>query len=129
MSNSLGGDDMDLTAIVKGVKLSKVCSIKPHAESEDSKQVTLEVSFDEVPLSAVFQKALSATVVTWQNSKGRKNFDVLRDKQVVKIDFKAPTKAPELPPEDAVVAKAKGMTPEERKAYIAEMEARLAELD
>ena len=120
---------MDLTQTVKGVKLSKVCSIKPHAESEDSKQVTLEVSFDGVPLSAVFQKALSATVIQWQNGKGRKNFDAWVNNQVVKVDFKAPAKAPEVPPEDAIKAKMASMTPEERKAYKKALLDKLADLD
>ena len=120
---------MDMNQIVKGVVLEKVCSIKPDKDSTESKQITLRVKFDGVMLSAVFAKAVSGAVIQWQNGPGRSKFDSWQNGQIVEIEFKAPAKQPTLPPEDAIVAKAKAMTPEERKQYAKALKAKLAELD
>jgi len=109
---------MELTEVVENVTLTKVCSIKPDKDSDESKSITLNVKFDGVTLSDVFAKAVSSAVIQWQNGPGRKQFDSWEHNGKVDIDFKAPGKAPQVDPETAMVAKLKGMTADEQKAYI-----------
>lgn len=117
---------MNMTEIVKGVTLTKACSIKPDKDSDVSKTVTLSVKFDGVPLSAVFEKALSSAVIQWQNGPGRSKFDTWKHGQVVVVDFKAPGRAPAVDPREAMKARLASMSPEERKAEVARM---LAEVE
>ena len=83
---------MDLNTIVKNVVLTKVCSISPDKDSDDSKNITLKVKFDGVPLQGVFDKAISQTVIQWQNGPGRKKFDAWNNGQVVEVSFKSPAR-------------------------------------
>lgn len=105
---------MNLSDVVKGVVLSKVCSVKADKDSTISKNINLEVTFDGVPLQAVFDKALSSTVIQWQNGPGRSKFGEWTNGQTVKINFSAPAKTT-VDPIDALLAlaKAAGVTPEE----------------
>jgi predicted transglutaminase-like protease len=112
--------NMDMNTIIKGVVLSKVCSIKADGESTESKNINLVVSFDGVALQGVFDKAVSSTVISWQNGVGRKHFTSYVNNQIVKIDFKSPGKT-QVDVESAMKARLKAMTPEEREAKIAEM--------
>lgn len=109
---------IDLNQIVNGVKLVKACSIKPDADSSESKTINIEVSFNDVPLSGVFQKAMSQTVIQWQNGPGRKKFDSWTNNQTVKVSFKAPAST-QVDSDAVVAAKLAAMeTQEERDAYI-----------
>ena len=108
---------MDLNQIVSGVKLVKACSIKPDADSDESKTINLEVSFDDVALSGVFQKAISQTVIQWQNGPGRKKFDSWTDHQTVKVAFKAPA-ATQVDSEAVIASKLATMSEDEREDYI-----------
>ena len=83
---------MDLNTIVKNVTLTKVCSISPDKDSPDTKQITIKVKFDNVPLQGVFDKAISQTVIQWQNGPGRKKFDQWNNNQVVEVNFKSPAR-------------------------------------
>jgi len=105
---------MDLKQVIKGVTLTKVCSIKADKDSAESKSITLKVNFDGVPLQGVFDKAMSSTVIQWQNGPGRSKFDTWSDKQVVEIDFKSPAKTT-VDPIAAIVAaaQAEGVSVEE----------------
>lgn len=96
---------MDLTQKIDAVKLTKQCSIKADKDSNESKKVNLEVDFSGSQLADVFNKALSATVVTWQNGQGRKNFDNLSNGQTVKVQFRAPASTQQ-DPMDAIIANA-----------------------
>lgn len=100
---------------VAGVTLTKACSIKADGDSTESKTINLEVKFDGVLLEDVFAKALSSTVITWQNGVGRKNFDTYKSNQVVKVDFKAPASKPQVDPVTAMIqmAAAAGMSVED----------------
>ena len=109
---------MNMTELVKGVTLTKACSIKADKDSDVSKTVTLSVKFDGVTLQSVFDKAMSSAVIQWQNGPGRSKFDTWKHGQVVVIDFKAPGKAPAVDPEVAMRAKLAGMSKDERKAYL-----------
>ena len=110
---------MDLTQMIKGVTLTKVCSIKADQDSTESKQITLKVKFGGVSLNDVFMKALANAVIQWQNGPGRKHFDKWVDKQIVNVDFKAPARMPQVDPEEAIKAKlATFATKEEKLAYI-----------
>lgn len=108
---------IDLNQIVKGVKLVKSCSIKPDADSDESKMINLEVSFNNVPLSSVFQKAISQTVIQWQNGPGRKKFDSWKDHQTVKVEFKAPAST-QVDSEAVIASKLAAMDEQEREDYI-----------
>ena len=100
---------------VVGVTLTKACSIKADKDSDESKTITLEVKFDGVALEDVFSKALSSTVIAWQNGVGRKGFDTFKDKSTVKVDFKAPSSKPQVDPITAMIqmAAAAGMSVED----------------
>ena len=109
---------LDLNQIVSGIKLVKACSIKADKDSDESKTINLEVTFDDVPLSGVFQKAISQTVIQWQNGPGRSKFDTWTDHQTVKVAFKAPASS-QVDPEQSIAAKLAAMdTQEERDEYI-----------
>lgn len=81
---------MELNEIVRGIVLDKECSIKPDSDSTESKTLTIKVRFDGVRLRDVFAKAVSSTVISWQNGPGRKRFDQWTNRQVIMVDFKAP---------------------------------------
>lgn len=83
---------MNLNHIVKDITLTKVCSISPDKDSDESKNITIKVKFDDVPLQGVFDKAISQTVIQWQNGPGRKNYDKWRSGQVVEVNFKSPAR-------------------------------------
>lgn len=120
--NERGHTMIDLTTIVSGVVLTKACGIKPDKDSSDTKQVTLKVKFDGVSLQAVFDKAMSSTVISWQNGQGRSKFDSWIDKGTVEVNFKAPATAPTIDPESAMVAKLQAMdSDEDRAKYIKEV--------
>lgn len=106
-----------MNTIIKGVVLSKVCSIKPDGDSTESKQINLSVNFDGTTLQGVFDKALSSTVISWQNTVGRKHFDEYKSGQVVKVEFKSPGRTT-VDPETAIKGKLAGMTADEREEYI-----------
>jgi len=114
---------MDINEMVKGIALTKTCSIKPDKDSSNSKTVTLNIKFDGIPLTAVFDKAVSSAVIQWQNGPGRSKFDTWKHGQVVDIDFKAPGRAPQLTPiqQFTIEAKAAGIDTSDKvalKAYI-----------
>jgi hypothetical protein len=100
---------------VIGVTLTKACGIKPDGDSTESKTIQLEVKFDGVLLEDVFSKAMSSTVITWQNGVGRKQFTTYKANQVVKVDFKAPASKPQVDPVTAMIqmAAAAGMSVED----------------
>lgn len=108
---------MDLNQKVDNVRLTKQCSIKPDKDSTESKKINLEVDFSGVQLQSVFDKALAATVITWQNGQGRKKFDELSNNQVIRIQFTAPASSQQ-DPMAALIAKAKaaGVDPNDTDA-------------
>jgi hypothetical protein len=112
---------------VEGVVLSKIIGFKADKDSTTVKQVNLEVDFSGVPLRAVFAKALGGTVITWQNGPGRSKFDTWKSGQTVKVSFAAPAKRMETPEETLArtAAAVKAMSPEDRAAYLAQLEALL----
>lgn len=119
---------MDLNTIVNGVELTKVCSVKADESSNEKKNITLNIKFNGVKLSDVFEKAITNTVIQWQNAN-RKNFDQLKNGQVVVIDFKAPGKTA-VDPKQALIASAKaaGVDVTDVKALMAYIEAEMAKL-
>lgn len=113
--------------VIETFHLTKVCSVKSDENSNDSIQVTLDVKFEGATVRTLAQSNLGqGVVVRWQNGPGRKNHDKLVKGQVIKVDWKSPGRMPEVPPEDAIVAKASAMTKEERAAYRAKL---LAQMD
>jgi acyl-coenzyme A thioesterase PaaI-like protein len=118
-----GGCIMNMNEVIAGVTLTKACSIKADADSEQKKTINLKVKFDGALLKGVFDKALAGTVIAWQNGVGRKNFDKYVNNQVVEITFTSPA-SNAVDPETAMVAKLQAMTAEEQQAYIAELVAK-----
>ena len=119
---------MDMNQLVKNVVLTKVCSIKPSGDSTESKQITLKVNFNGVQLGDVFTKAVSQSVIQWQNGQGRKHFDTWVNNQVVEIDFKSPARQPQIDPMTALLndARAQGVNVDDKdeltKFIMAKME-------
>lgn len=112
--------NIDLNIVITGVKLSKVCSVRPDKDSLESKNITVECTFDGAPLRSVFDKALAQEVIRLQNTKLRKDFDKLVNNQVYKIQFAAPMKTT-VDPEAAMIAMLQGMSVEDRDKKIAEL--------
>jgi len=77
--------------VVKGI-FSINASFKKDNESTESKNVVLRVHCDNVPLSDIVTKALSPIRISWQNNVGRKNFDTIKDRSTINIDFSSPAK-------------------------------------
>lgn len=105
---------INMNETIKGVTLTKVCSIKADNGSKDSKQVTLKVTYDGLTIGDVFTKALSSDVIKWQNNN-RKNFNTIG--KMVEIHAKSPG-ATQVDPETAMRAKLASMPKDERKAYL-----------
>ena len=80
---------MNMNEQIANVTLTKVCSIKADGDSDESKTITLRVTFNGVTLQDVFDKAMSSTVIAYQTG-ARKHFDALVDKSTVTIPFKSP---------------------------------------
>ncbi len=116
-----GGFTMNLNEIITNITLTKVCSIKPDKDSDESKNITLRIKFDGATLQSVFDKAVSGAVIQWQNGVGRKNFDTFKPNQVVDVQFNAPASRTAIDPETAMIAKLKSMTPNEQAAYLKEL--------
>ena len=115
---------MQLSEIIKNIIVSKTCSIKPDADSAESKTVTLKVKFHDVPLQAVFDKAVSQTVIQWQNGPGRSKWNLWKNHQVIDVNFKAPATTT-IDPEQAMIAMLKNMTPEQAAAKLSELAAQI----
>jgi hypothetical protein len=113
-----------MNEVIANITLTKVCSIKPDKESDESKQITLKVKFDGAVLSSVFDKAVSGAIIQWQNGVGRKNFDTYKNGQVIEIQFIAPASRTAIDPETAMIAKLQSMTPEEQVKYLKELAAK-----
>lgn len=114
---------IDMNELIEGITLSKVCSVKPYKESDESKQITIKVKFDGVKLSSVFEKALAGVVIQVQNGRLRKEFDTLKNGQDIDVQFNAPAKTT-VDPETAMIAKLAAMTVEERQEYFKNMMAK-----
>ena len=112
---------MNMTEIITNVTLSKACSIRADEDSTEKKIINLKVKFDGVTLQSVFDKAMSGTVIAWQNGVGRKGFDTFKANQTVEVQFSAPAARAQIDPEQAMVLKLKAMTADEQKAYFATM--------
>ncbi len=115
---------MDMNTIIKNVTLMKVCSISPSQGSDEHKKINIRIKFDGAQLGDVFAKAVSSTVISWQNGAGRKAFDTLKDNATVDVQFSAPASRPQIDPESAMVLKLQAMTTAERTAYLKELVAK-----
>jgi len=118
---------MNMNEVVTNVTLSKVCSVSPDNESKKegiTKQITVKVKFDGSTIQSIFDKAMSSTVISWQNGVGRKSFDQLKAGQVVEIQFNAPASRSAVDPETFMVAKLAAMTPAEQAKYLQELTAK-----
>lgn len=114
-----------MNQLIKGVKISKICSIKPDGDSKESKQITLNFSFDGTPLQGVFDKAVNSAVINWQGAN-RKNYDNLKNGQVIEVQFKAPGRQT-VDGKTALIneARAAGIDVTDKKALIAFIEGKL----
>jgi len=117
---------IDMNEVITGVKLSKVCSIRADKDSTESKQVTIKVKFDGATLGSVFEKAVAGAVIQVQNGRLRKEYDQLKNGQVIEIQFSAPAAKAQIDPEQAMITKLQAMTPEQRLAYLKELATKAA---
>lgn len=117
-----------MNQLVNGIVIKRACSFKPDQDSTESKSVTLAIKFNSITLQDVFAKAAASSAIVWQNGYARKNFAKIKDKSEVSIDFKAPATV-HIDPETAMIGKMASMSKAERLAYIAELEAKAAEMD
>jgi len=120
---------IDMNEIISNVTLTKVCSVSPDNESKKEgihKVINVKVKFDGATLRGVFDKAVSSSVISWQNGVGRKGYDKLVNNQVVEIAFVAPASASPVDPMESIIASAKasGLTVEQY--VIAELKRRQA---
>jgi len=120
---------IDLEQKLDGVVVEKACKIRPFKGSDDVKAINLRIKFDGATVDDVVGKAVSGTVIQWQNGPGRSKFDSWKNNQTVDVSFTAPSRKPTMPPEDAVEAKAASKHGDERKEYIASIRARLDALE
>ena len=118
------GMTMNMSDKIEGVTLTKVCSISPSQGSDEHKKINIRIKFDGAQLGDVFAKAVSSTVISWQNGAGRKAFDTLKDNATVDVQFSAPASRPQIDPESAMVLKLQAMTTAERTAYLNELVAK-----
>lgn len=115
---------MNMNEIITNTTLTKACSIKADKDSTESKVINLRIKFDGAQVGDVFAKAVSSTVIAWQNGVGRKEFDTFKTNQTVEVQFAAPASRAQIDPETAVVNILKGMTPAEQVAYLKELAAK-----
>ena len=110
---------MDMNQVVVGVTLSKVVGVSEY-KGGPKKTVTVRMKYDGLTMQDVFLKALDKDVISWQ-ALARKGFGKLVDKGVVEVEAKAPGKAPQVDPEEAMVAKLASMSSEEQATYFADL--------
>lgn len=96
---------INMKQMIEDVTLSKVCSFKPDIESDDSKQVTVNVKYDGLSLADVFAKALQSDIIRVQASL-RKRFDQIRNGETINVNAKSPG-ASQVDPKQALIAQAK----------------------
>lgn len=70
---------------------SKVCKVRADKDSEDSKKVTVRVTFKEVSVDQLLDAVLKSEVIRWQQG-ARKKYDSVVDNSVVAITFQAPVR-------------------------------------
>ena len=68
------------------------CSFKRDGESTRSKHVTLRFKCASVPLLDIVTASLAPKRIAWQNNVGRKNFDSIKDRSIIEVDFTSPAK-------------------------------------
>jgi hypothetical protein len=123
MSKTLGISDLH-DYLLTGV-MSKAFSVSPFQDSPDSKNLTLELVFENVPLFEPVWDALYKAVVKVQNGKqGRKNYENLKEGQVIRIDYKRPNIA-QVDGMTALRTETAGMSDDEIRAHLKALEAKL----
>ena len=102
-------------------------SMKPDEDATEAKKFTLNVRFNNVPVSDIINKSLDPTKIQWVNGQGRKNFDKWTNNQVIDIDFKSPARAPQLSTMEQfkLDAQADGVDITDKKALTAYIEKQL----
>jgi len=107
--------NIDMSMVIEGVTLTKVCSVKPDGDSTEVKQVTVNMKYDGLTLRDVFTKALSSDIIKWQAS-ARKRFESVKSTE--NVTAKSPGAAPQVDAKTAIVneAKAAGIDTTDKKA-------------
>ena len=90
--------------VIEGVTLVKVCSVKPDGDSDESKQVTVNMKYDGLTLRDVFTKALSSDIIKFQAS-ARKRFDTLKSTE--DVTAKSPGATPQVDAKTQMILDAK----------------------
>lgn len=110
--------NIDMSMVIEGVTLTKVCSVKPDEDSSESKQVTVNMKYDGLTLRDVFTKALSSDVIKFQAS-ARKRFNTLG--KVENVTAKSPGSMPQIDAKTQMImdAKADGIDTNDKVAFSA----------
>ena len=110
---------MDLNTKLDNVIRSKACKLTPFKGAEEHKSFTISVDFTGAAVNDVIEKAVSGAVIQWQNAN-RDNYDKLKDKDTIKIQFQSSGKV-RIDPMQALIAEAKaaGVDPADADALIA----------
>ena len=108
--------NIDMNMVIDDVTLTKICSVKPDGESDESKQVTVNMKYDGLTLRDVFTKALSSDIIKFQAS-ARKRFTSI--KSVENVNAKSPGAQPMVDPKTAMIneAKASGVDTTNKVAF------------
>lgn len=107
--------------VVVSGKWSISASVKPEQGSKEQKQVTLEFLLEDIPFTDIMASSLKDKRINWQ-VKARNNFNSLKDKGVVTVDYKGGRQPVDI--EEAFAARLNAMTPEAREAKIQELMAK-----
>jgi hypothetical protein len=95
------------TEVIEDFFLIKSTSFKASGDSGESKQVTLKVHFRGATIETLAQSCLGqGVVVKWQNGRARKDFDKIKNKSTVEIDWARPATAPQQDPMEVLMEKA-----------------------
>ena len=68
------------------------CSFKADKDCKETKNLTLKINYEDVPLIDIIGKSTTPTKISWQNGPGRSKFNSWQNKSVVEVDFKSPGK-------------------------------------
>ena len=115
---------IDLTQKLDEVKRTKACKVRADRDEAEQKTVHVTVDFTGTTIEDVIDKCMSSLIINFQSS-ARKKFESISNNEKVTIQFKGPGRV-QIDPEQAMIAKLQAMTPDERIAKIAELEAKLS---
>lgn len=116
-------DVTNLGTVLHGVVYNKAMSIRPFKGATEKKTFNVAIDFDGVTLSEVIAGAVASDIIKLQNPL-RDKYDALEDGTTIKRKYSAPVRSgvTQEEAEKAVVMNLANKSPEEKLAYINELE-------